>query len=135
MRRHTEPESVTASRIVSTVFPKQLMAHCLLSHKEARELERDGKTPDCRNGHRHLPAKDAKTKVLNGTHRWAGDRECRIVEIEAKEWAKAPSAGYAVLQMRRVFRQKQVHSAQHFGMQCGKQPRVSATQARDVNQG
>jgi hypothetical protein len=123
--------------LVSSVFPKQTtMAHCLLNHRETREYERDGKSPDCRE-HRHLPAKLAEKKVLDGTHRWVGDensRKCRIVPCEAKEWAKGTSENVEMMQMRRIFRNKRT-AARRIGVPCGQQPRASLTQCRDVNHG
>ena len=87
------------------------MAHCLLRYREARELERDGLTPDCRT-HQHVPAEVARELEGSGTHRWVidpsddGQRKCRIVPCEAKEWTKAPSQGFSVMQMKRIFRSK-----------------------------
>jgi len=110
------------------------MAHCLLSYREAREFERDGKIPDCRK-HFHVSAKKAEKMELDGTHRWVGDensRRCRIVPCEAKEWAKASSSGFQVMQMRRVFRTKRT-PARNSHTTVGKQPRVSATLCKDVN--
>lgn len=114
------------------------MVYCLLSYKEARELEREGKIPNCLEGHRHVSSNKAVAMEASGTHRWVGgteSRHCRIVPCEAKEWAKSPSQGFSVMQMRRIFREKPLKSARHFGNECGKQPRVSATQCRDVNGG
>lgn len=61
------------------------MAICLLSEREADNLERHSLPPSCKN-HRHLPYHKADQLAKDQAARWTGGNPSRLVLLPPRVW-------------------------------------------------
>lgn len=94
------------------------MRFCELSPLQARLFETRGVLPNCADGsHSHVEADDAdKLIAANGGYMVGRGRFVRSAD---KEWSGRRSAGFGVMQMVEVFRDKK-RDAKHQNIPAGK---------------